>query len=390
MLLVCMCLSFSGLLSSNSLLAQEKTGAAEAQEKHTDRDQQNVVVKLLPLRTSFMVTTFGRDREKMTKTSVYRTASAHLLFAPEQLRGTVAVRNRHTSWFYLFHNCVIDRPESKYLVQRIDKRISNYVAPGAEPAVTQHYAVEAFKCSFGQSKAPDQHYASYSLGKYKRRVIEKKLEVGPVAGKDGEVAQWPFPPSRLYESIQSYGPAKEKYDEVNFTRSVTWNIRVEMDDTGRYHLQVPELGIDVLRQVPKERNAASFLDWNASRTLLSAGQGIQLGATKLSIGINNQDTRALLGPPLRIIGTEPSHYFDYGNGLKLYFGKQESLSLIQATSPFSGSTNKGVKLGDTLEKVKTAYGDPDRVVDATHFYDGIFFTISKGVVSRITVKASEE
>ncbi|MGB7343251.1 MAG: hypothetical protein WBD20_03505 [Pirellulaceae bacterium] len=342
----------------------------------------SISLQLTPLRDSFLETTFGHDWAKMRTTAVYRAAYSYGLDLPNDLHGSLIVRQRGSSWFSLFHNTIVCDPATQYVVQRAHKRISNYDSSD-KAEVTDQYLVEAFKCLGGQLKRPDQHYSTYSLNNYKRRVIEKTFEIGEVRSPEGnEHPPWPFDDRHLTTTIQEYSLNRKLFDEVEFKRSVQWTIRVEMDSDGAYSLQVPELGIRYATKLPPVSVAATALDWHPENVRLTAGHGCSL----FGLGAFEKVIRKVLGPPTRVAISGDSVLFFYPADLDIRL-RQGRVSSISVADGFTGSTSKGIRLGDQRKKVVDAYGEPAEETSGFLKYPGLQVDLKKERVIRLTVLA---
>ncbi len=344
-------------------------------------DASDFELEAMPLRSSFLATTFGRDLDKMRQTTVFKAAKNFGVDLPDDLNDVLIHRQRGSNHFYLFHNTLRTEIPCAYFVQRIHKRISNYTAADDEPEVTDHYLVEAIKSSGGQLKKPDQHYASYSLKKFKRRVIEKTLEIGEVVNeKDASLtAPWPYATNKLSEIIQDYGSSREKYDTVNFKRAIRWTIRVEMNDEGAFSLQVPKLGINIQRQTPVMANGAQLLDQRPERVELIAGEGLNI----VRLGSSEELVNDLLGAALRVDATETVRTLTYDPGIRMQFFRDRLVS-ISVLGDFPGKTCEGIKLGDSKQDIGDLFGEAIKSTDETDVFDGIGFQYKDGLIVAIT------
>lgn len=352
-------------------LALQSPAVAEDSEQSAEPGQQpaGITLHLAPQRPAFMAATFGNDLDKMRATDTYKTATRYGIDPFQDLFGYVAVRKRRAGWFYLFHNTVSSDPPCDYFVQRIHKRVSDYASRDGEPKVSDLYLVEAFKNQGGQLKRPDQHYGSFSLRNFERRLIEKTIEIGEPARDDDqqESAPWPYDSGKLAFTIQPYDASRDRYDAVRFRRSVAWTLRVELDATGQFRLQASELGIDIDRQAPLLPPAALVIDEYPQHIQLTPGVGIQ----RLPIGITEDDAIRLAGAPIRIIVSGSSRILRYDSGLSLVFGVAKRLIAIEARAPFPGKTSAGIRLGSDRQAVAKAHGTPLEQGDAFDQYNGL-------------------
>ena len=335
----------------------------------------------MPLRASFLATTFGRDPDRMKKTTVYRSAEIFGIDVPDDLNDVVIHRQRGSNHFYLFHNTLQTATPCEYFVQRIHKRVTNYTDMNEEPEVSDHYMIEAIKSSGGQLKKPDQHYASHSLKKYARRVIEKTLEIGEIANEDdpAKAAPWPYDQDKLSEVVQEYGSERAQFDDVMFKRSIKWTIRVELDDQGSYSLQVPRLGINLSKQTPVMTNGAQILDQSAENIEIVPGRGLNI----VRLGSSEQQATDLLGPALRIDTTDSTRTLTYEPGVRLGFFR-DRLASITVLGDFPGASGDGIKLGDSREKVAEIYQDALKSTEETDLFDGIAFQYKDDAIIAMT------
>ena len=334
-----------------------------------------------PLQASFLATTFGHDPDRMRKTTVYRSAKIFGIDMPEDLKDVVIHRQRGANHFYLFHNTLQTDMPCEYFVQRIHKRVTDYTSLDDQPEVSDRYMVEAIKSSGGQLKKPDQHYASYSLKKFKRRVIEKTLEIGEVVNEEDPTkpAAWPFDSDKLSEVMQEYGSEREDFDNINFKRSVKWTIRVELDDTGAFSLQVPRLGIDIRKQTPVMSNGAQILDQTPENIQIVPGRGLNI----VRLGSSEQKAKDLLGPPLRIDVTDSTRTLTYEPGVRLSFFRDRLIS-VSVLGDFPGKSSDGIKLGESRERVGEVYRDVIKSTEETDLYEGIAFQFKDDALVAMT------
>jgi hypothetical protein len=172
--------------------------------------------------------------------------------------------------FYVFYKTVDEATGPKqYLLQRIHKTERFYASPDdRNPRVQESYLVEAFKLRDGTLKRPDQHFGSFGLGDCYRREVVKEYEIG--FGELEGVAtgdEWPFQRRFLYHAIHSYESDRSLYDQVKFTQSKRWTLKVTFDQGGSYCVSCPELGFDAPRALPAPVGAET----NAKATAQAIG-----------------------------------------------------------------------------------------------------------------------
>jgi hypothetical protein len=349
-----------------------------------DAQEPAVRLELVPIAAGFRECAFGSDRAKSQETAVYKAAAAVGIDLPRTERPLIQLTHANGRAFHLFYNVAsVEDSKCPLLVQRVHKRIIN-VPPGenAQPEVTDTYLVEAFKCSGGQIKRPDQHFGMYPLGKYARRTIEKTFETGiPIRSYAKHDGKWPFDPRKLYEEIAAYGPSREAYDAVRFERSIKWTMTVAIDAEGSYSFAALALGIRSIADCPPLAPLAA--------EIAGGGEGIELrdgaGLLKIEIGKTNEvDLRTLLGAPLRIdVAKQGNRTLNYPDGLAFNFLANGPLNTIIATSGFAGRTSKGVRLGDTRQQVVATYGE--RKGGDFLLYDGAGFGFTDDQVTRVVV-----
>ncbi len=356
---------------SRSLPAQEPAG---------------VRLDLVPIAAGFRECAFGSDRAKSQQTAVYQAAAAVGLDLPQTEQPLVQVTHAKGRVFHLFYNvAAVDDANCGLLVQRVHKRVTNYPAgERAQPEVSDTFLVEAFKCSGGQIKRPDQHFGMYPLGKFARRTIEKTFQTGiPVRAYASNDGKWPFDPRKLYEEIAAYGPSRDAFDQVKFERSIKWTVTVSLDAEGHHTFAAPELGIRSLADCPPLAPLAEEIAAGGERTVLQEGTGL----ANIEVGRTTEaELRSLLGAPLRIdVASQGNRTLSYPDGLALNFLPNGPLNTIIASSGFAGRTAKGIRLGDMRQQVLAAYGEKPAGGNFL-LYDGIGLGLgADGRVTRIVV-----
>ena len=344
-----------------------------------------VRLELVPIVAGFRECAFGSDRAKSQQTAVYKAAASVGIDLPRTEQPLLQVTRSKGRVFHLFYNVAsVEDANCPLLVQRVHKRITNVPAgENPQPEVTDTYLVEAFKCSGGQIKRPDQHFGMYPLGKYSRRTIEKTFETGiPARSYAKNDGQWPFNPRKLYEEIAAYGPSREAYDAVQFERSIKWTMTVSIDAEDNYSFAAPALGIRSIADCPPLAALAAEIAGGGGDIELREGAGL----LKIEIGQTNEaDLRNLLGAPLRIdVATQGNRTLHYPDGLAFNFLPDGPLNTVIATAGFAGRTSKRVRLSDTRQQVVAAYGE--RQGGNFLLYDGAGFGFTDDRVSRIVIK----
>jgi hypothetical protein len=204
---------------------------------------------------------------------------------------------------------------------------------------------------------------------------------------------WPFEPGKLYRSIQPYGGETGQYDRVTFQDSVRWTLRVSFDRHGNYELRCPELGIELVRTLPRAPGnntdlppARVEIDPATVEILLQEGRGalgVIVGETRL------EDARRLLGEPQEVqrLSAAANHHFSQQITLNIPDG--EAVNTLVTRPGFGGRTEKGIRHGDTRDKVREVYGAAIRGGGPTATYDGVIFWFDEeDRVNRIVILPS--
>lgn len=326
---------------------------------------------------------FGDDPQKFAATAVYKAAQKSGIDLQRPEHPLLVFRYDAGRLFYLFYNDVTNVPDGRYLIQRVKRTTVNY-SPDGRSTTEVAYLVEAFKSAAGRSKRPDQHFGSYSLQGHERREIIKEFEVG--LGEIPAVAEgegWPFESGKLYRSIQPYGGEAGHYDRVTYQDSLRWTLRVSFDRHGNYELRCPELGIKLVRSLPiaspgdeevtpggAGATAQVEFDPSTMDIVLQPGRGalgIVVGETRL------EDARRLLGEPQEVqrLSAAANHHFSQQITLNIPDG--EAVHTLVTRPGFGGRTEKGIRHGDTRDKVREVYGAAIRGGGPTATYDGVIF-----------------
>ena len=375
-------------------------------------EQPALVVRVVPIEVGNRVSSFGGDPVRFAKTSVARAARiANVPIAPPAHQALAHGYNNRRL-FYLFYNEVINVPENRYLVQRIRRTKTNYDADGKVVSTETEYQVEAFKSLNGRIKRPDQHFGSYALGTAHRRVITKEFEVGvadvahlapakddradetDTAGTEATKTGWPFEERVLFHLIQRYGKDPQRYDELDYSSSVKWNLEVCFDRHGNYGVSCPELGIDVTQRVPEL--VASSSEWAKPVVKTEAGapapqptDDLTLhegkGIAGLQIGVSTlRDAVRVFGNPLSQKQMNASRNVVFKQHVSLTFGPSGQLHTVSTLAGFSGATTRGIRHDDSSKKVVSRYGPPVQQTKQTISYpDIIFWKNQDGNVSKM-------
>jgi hypothetical protein len=350
------------------------------------------VLRLLPIAEGLRdVLNPGGDESDLKGMEPYRRArklGVDLL----DLEGEPVVIHgmRNGSLFYLFYK-QLERAYGPrvWVVQRIKRTERNWTRLDAEPETKVTFQVEAFKLFGGQQKRGDQHHGGYGIRAYARREIVKEYEIGfaDIRGH-AEGKAWPWPKTRLFEYVYPYGPEREIHDAVEFTRSLRWSLRVELDAKGRYRVHAPELGIDVpAREVAAEATVPAPIDASADLVLV---RGRGLADAPASDWFADYARRA--GPVLAVQRMDSG----FSNtilaaGLMVNRREDGSLNTVQTRPGFAGRTQAGIGIGARRWEVLRAYGQPKEAsVNAPwwHYGDVGFWFDGLGHVGRIYVRCT--
>jgi len=205
-------------------------------------------VRLLPIREALKKYPDGTDPRVW---AVAKKAGIDLSRPPNPL---LACSYRNNRLFYVFYNDVrnLAGPQD-YLIQRIRKEERSWnSARDRKPQTKENFLVEAFRQRDGALVGSDRHHASFGLGSHHKREVRKEFEIG--FGQLDKVAQgkdWPFDKKKRYHKIQEYGPRRDTFDQVKFSRSVKWTLVVTFDRDGRWAVRCAELGFDAPRKMPR-------------------------------------------------------------------------------------------------------------------------------------------
>ena len=337
------------------LAAQEESGSA-------------MRLHLVPVAKGLVQCSFADDPARFRTTGVYKGAGSvgcDLLNPPNPLW---CEKCRDGRLFYVFYNVVTRVPGSApWLIQRVERTVTNYPADGGKPEVQTTYLVEAFKTRRNTTKRPDEHYGKFTLGRHGRREIVKKLEVG--VGGIGGVASgrsWPFGRRTLYKGVQPYQSEIGAYSRVQFDDSVTYTIRVVLEADDRYAVEVPELDIAVGTGVSSTPDGSG--DAAASSPLMPnalPAADLELAPGKGVAGIvidkhDAADVERVFGKPAatKRAGAKAANQ-EHAVGLVFNIREGGPVNTIDTLPGFAGKTDRGIRLGDSLDDVVAAHGKPN-------------------------------
>lgn len=360
--------------------------AANQREQSQDADLR---IRLVPITQGNVESSFGGDPTRFQQTACYRAARHAGVDIESPDHPLIVHSHRDQRLYYLFYNAVDHSPaDPPWLIQRVKKTIRNYRTPDdTEPETQITYLVEVLKTRLGSSIRPDQHFGSFGLhGSYKREII-KEIETG--VGEIPGVATgrpWPFRKDTLFRQLQDYAGERGLYDRVKYASSQTWTLSVSLDREGNYSIEVPELGIDAPHRLPDPRSAQPNVDPASHDVILTEGQG----TGDLHIGRSRaEDIARVLGAPVGIdrVSTGASNHH-HRKGLTFNVYAQGVINTIMTRPAFGGRTARGIRHGDTRDRVIKVYGAPAR--DATTGYAAypgvIFYFDADQHVNRIVIR----
>ena len=370
-----------------------------------DVENDALQLQIVPIKRGNRESSFGNDPERFASTAVFQAAQKSAIDLQRPEHPLLVFKYDAGRLFYLFYNDVVHVPEGRYLIQRVKRTTINHSSDGVSTSESA-YLVEALKSAGGRSKRPDQHFGSYSLQGHERREIIKEFEVGlgEVAGV-AEGAEWPFEPGKLFRRIQPYGAEAGHYDGVTFEQSVRWTLRVSFDRWGNCVVRCPELGIELVRTLPaapaddaaaNAPDVARGSDGNVENDPATVDVVLQEGVGALGVVVGETrlaEAQRQLGEPVDIERLKAAANYHFAQRITLNIPVDEPVNTLFTRPGFGGRTEKGIRHGDTLDRVQEVYGSPDRTTSATATFDGVIFwfddenRVSKIVIYRSTTRA---
>jgi hypothetical protein len=347
-------------------------------------------LRLVPIKQGHVESAFGRDAARFRATEAYRAADAAGVIIDPPSHPLVVHSLKDARLYFLFYNTLENAfGPASYLIQRIKKTERNYSDANDETPETKiTRLVEAIKLQ-PTAMPPDQHFGSYALGRFFRREIVKEFEIG-----FGEIesvatgADWPFEAGTRFKQIHDYIEDPATYDNVRFSRSRVWTLRVSFDRDGNYSVQVPELDIDAPTALPG-LEAVTVKPAPGSRELiLEEGRGVS--GLRLAES-RAEDIERVFGAPLHVMRASASaNNYIHRQGLTFNVTINGAINTIFTTPAFAGKTSKGIALGDARDRVMEAYGNPLRSFGQTASYPGVFFYFdAEDRVSRIVLARTQ-
>lgn len=277
------------------------------------------------------------------------------LAAPDNplLHAKLADDKLYLLFYKTLEHAFADRP---YVIQRIRKTERSWKTKNSEPTERVTYQVEVFKLLGGAVKRPDQHFGRYGLGDDYRREIVKEYEFGfgVVPGKC-EGTDWPFDPRKLFHYLQPYDEQVGVYDEVKLVRPVKWRLEASFDRDGDWRVRSPELGFDAPKKMPKLESCEPEPMPKSKGVVLVVGEGLQ-GLRSLEQDGGEELVRTTFTNGRSALTTDRGVMFHLDTSGRPY--------RIGTLPGFLGETEKGLKHGDSRERVAEVMGAPKQAKDA--------------------------
>ncbi|HQP10872.1 MAG TPA: hypothetical protein PKV41_05760 [Candidatus Omnitrophota bacterium] len=151
---------------------------------------------------------------------------------------------KQNTFFFLFYNFLtaVGCPND-YVVQRVRLTKLYYDLLGNVYKKHEQFLVEALALNLKkETKRADDHWKTYTLGKFFKRKVVIDLEIGC-----GEIPKtltgkaWPHAQNPLYYRVQDYSDEPGLYDKVKYQFSSAYRITMEFDRDGKYSLELPQI-----------------------------------------------------------------------------------------------------------------------------------------------------
>jgi hypothetical protein len=174
---------------------------------------------------------------------------------------------------------------------------------------------------------------------------------------------------------------------------------VSFDRHGNYELRCPELGIELVRTLPpgpsartgaavpgaaKQPEGPTEIDPATTDIVLQEGEGT-LGVVVGESRFDHAEQR--LGEPLDVDRLHSASNHHFPQQITLNIPEGGPVQTIITRPRFGGRTARGIRHGDTRDKVHEVYGRSDRSGSGTATFDGVIFWFDeRDRVNRIVIR----